>query len=141
MERTIHMLGWYLEQTDAGPQIVLVQPYTHPDGQQESIEHEAASPEELWEAFCAIAEDPGGAPDVEPAGQAPTTVREELMRAGMSEAEAFIERNAGPIAGRIAGAMLRNPEHVKAVGQTILAKLGKVSWNDREIRTAREPRR
>lgn len=132
----IHMLGWYLEDTPAGPQVVLVQPYTRPDGTLDNIEHEAASPEELWEAFCAIAEDPGAAPNVEPApdGEPP---RSDLMNLGMSEAEALIGRTVGPTAGRIAGALLRNPAAARSAGQALLSKLRKVSWQDRQPRPPR----
>ncbi len=129
------MLGWFVEDTRKGPRIVLVQPFTHPDGSQENIEHEANGPEELWNAFVAMGEDPGLAPDIEPTGDG--APRDELMELGMEGAESVISSLAGATAGRLAGAVIRNPARARAAGNAVMTLLGRVSWSDRGQRGTR----
>lgn len=120
----INLLGWYLEELEDGPgyRIVLVQPSdSAPDGQ---VEHVAEGPAQLWAAFEAIAH----APDLPKPGamavQADAVYDDEEEADEESEleergadirsfvtqaAESVFTDAAGPLVGRIAGQVVRNP--------------------------------
>ena len=157
MDANIQVLGFYVERAPDGRQaIVLVQPYVGPDGTQETREHAADSPEALWEAFAAIAADPGQRPQVEPAdddepfmgfsghgggayGQddEPMTPRDHIMRIGLDGAANLIGSAMGPTAGRLAEAVFRNPQHVRAAGQRVAATIRNMSRGERPPRAKR----
>ena len=132
MTRKLQLIGFFVEEHKDGPKIILVQPYVHDDGRTEEIEHETNTPEELWNAFCAMLEDPG-----KPSEQGPAedmVPQSDLARFGMEEAQLLVASAAGPTAGRLAGALLRNPESARALGRRAVDMIRKVSRGQRSPR-------
>jgi hypothetical protein len=104
----MNVIGWYIEENDRGPgfKIVLVQPNDDPN---ETIEHVAETPDELWAAFEAIADDPD-LPEtqvINDGGQLASG--DDLVGLAVDAAESFITQATGPVVGRLAGGALRNP--------------------------------
>lgn len=105
-EQPMNLLGWYVEESPEGRmQLVLVQPHA----EEEYVEHVAETPEELWAAFTAIMADPG-LPEAQ-------HVVEPMAAAGggdvrnfvINQAQGIVSDAAGPVFGRLAGELLRNP--------------------------------
>ncbi len=142
MSKDLQLLGFYVEENRDGPRFVLVQSYVGSDGTTEEIEHEAPNPEALWATFCAMYEDPGKpavqGPAPEEYDSPPTSPSDALMRAGLEEAQILVASAAGPVAGRLAGALLRNPEHARAIGRRVVDTIRSVSRGDRAPRARRD---
>lgn len=134
MSKKPHIVGFFVEEHAGGPKIVVVQSYVHPDGRIEEIEHEASTPDQLWNAFCAIVDDPG-----KPSSQTPAADDEQsdLMQFGLEEAQLLVASAAGPTVGRMAGALMRNPESARALGRRAVALIKSVSRGQRAPRARR----
>lgn len=115
MKPGIIVMGWYLEQREdgRGQQIVIIPPS---DGDPDDVmEHVARTPQELWAAFEEIARNP--MPDTHTEGADGEYEDEEHMQAASDDvgglaveaAQAFVTNACGPVLGRLAGGIIRNP--------------------------------
>lgn len=106
----MNIMGYYLTELDGRTVVVLVDAG--------ETEHVVETPEQLWVAMMAIASDPAlprchtadidGDGDAEELEQKAAAAGGQLHSFVCEQAEGIVTEAAGPIFGRMAGAMVRN---------------------------------